>query len=287
MFSLILENEYGESLDFSKTANLYMVNKIEGLSPPGATLSISGYAGTDGCQMNNAFIEKRNIVISFSMQGIDIERRRHALYRVVRPSRYIKVYYRTPGIDVYTEGYAETCEVKNFELLTSGQISILCPDIYWYSRSPVYAYFGRVVKQFMFPFPESDAPFPLGSYNTASIVSLHNSGDEIGFRIIIETETGNSVPDIAANTLTIYNASTDAYLQIKGEIHKGDRIVVTTKTGNKTITLYRNGIAQNIINRLASGSSWLTVRPGENLFRIDGGHNLKITFEHTDAYLGV
>lgn len=287
MFSLILENEYGESLYFSKTANQYMVSKIEGLSPPEATLSTSGYAGTDGSYLNNAFIEKRNIVINFKMQGIDIERRRHAMYRVIKPSQYIKVYYRTPGIDVYTEGYVETCPVDNFAKLTSGQISILCPDIYWYSRSPVYAYYGRKIKKFTFPFPESDEKFPLGIYNTASLASIYNSGDEVGFRIVIETETGDTVPEIVTTSLTIYNANTDEYLQIKGAVLKGDRIVVTTKTGSKTVTLTRNGIAQNIINRLASGSTWLTIRPGENRFRINGGEHLKITFEHTDAYLGV
>lgn len=59
----------------------------------------------DGSYLNNAFIEKRNLVISFQMRGVNIENRRHALYRVVKPSRYIKIYYRTANIDVYTEGY--------------------------------------------------------------------------------------------------------------------------------------------------------------------------------------
>lgn len=58
--------------------------------------------------LNNAFIEK-NVVISFQMHGFDIEKRRHLLYRVVKPSRYIKVYYKTTGIDVYAERYVEAC----------------------------------------------------------------------------------------------------------------------------------------------------------------------------------
>lgn len=286
-FSLLLENEHGERLDFSRTANQYMVTKIEGLSPPAGTISTSGYAGMSGSYLNNAFIEKRNIVINFKMQGINIERRRHALYRVVQPSRYIRVYYRTAGIDVYTEGIVESCPVNNFELLTSGQISILCPDIYWYSRSPVYARFGKIIKSFIFPFPKSDEKFPLGVYDVTNMISLYNSGDEVGFTIIIETDTSENAPDISAKSVTVYNARTDEYLQIKGEIMKGDKIVITTKTGNKTVTMTRNGITQNIINRLASGSTWLSVSPGENHFRIDGGQHLNITFMHTDAFLGV
>ncbi|MBO5369037.1 MAG: phage tail family protein, partial [Clostridia bacterium] len=104
-FTLILENSSGDRIDMTTTANQYMTSKISGLHPPPGTVSTSSYAGMDGSYLNNAFIEKRNLVISFEMRGIELEKRRHALYRVVKPSRYIKVFYKTAGIDVYTEGY--------------------------------------------------------------------------------------------------------------------------------------------------------------------------------------
>ena len=132
-FKLILENQYGNQIDMTTTANQYMNFKVESLSPPLGTVSTSGYAGMDSSYLNNAFIEKRNVVISFEMRGMDIEKRRHQLCKVVKPSRYVKIYYKTAGIDVYTKGYVEICEVDNLEELTTGQISILCPDIYWYS----------------------------------------------------------------------------------------------------------------------------------------------------------
>ena len=129
-YKLILENETGQQIDLSRTANRYMFSKIKGLSPPTGTVSTSSYAGMNGSYLNNAFIEKRNVVIPFEMRGIHIEEKRHELYRVVKPSRYIKIYYSTKNISVYAEGIVETCEMENFEKLTSGQISILCPDIY-------------------------------------------------------------------------------------------------------------------------------------------------------------
>ena len=110
-YTLILENQAGERVDLSRTANDFMFSKIEGLSPPPGTISTSSYAGMDGSYLNNAFIEKRNVVIQFQMHGIGIEKRRHQLYKVVKPSRYIKVYYKTANIDVFAEGYVETCEV--------------------------------------------------------------------------------------------------------------------------------------------------------------------------------
>ena len=61
-FSLILENAAGDQINMTATANQYMTSKIEGLSPPPGTISTSGYAGMDRSYLNNAFIEKRNIV---------------------------------------------------------------------------------------------------------------------------------------------------------------------------------------------------------------------------------
>ena len=234
-FTLILENLSGEQLNITTTANQYMTSKIDGLNPPAGTISTSTYAGMDGSFLNNAFIEKRNLVISFEMRGIGLEKRRHALYRVVKPSRYIKVFYKTAGIDVYTEGYVETCEISNFDTLTSGQISIICPNPYWYSTSAVYAYYSQVTGAFHFPFPKSDAPFPLGVYSTTDNIIIQNDGDETGFTIRLEAFDDALTP-------TIYNADTGEYLQIRGELLKGDIITITTKTGNKTVTLTRNGV---------------------------------------------
>ena len=58
-FSLVLENENGERLDMTSTANQYMTSKIEGLNPPAGTISTSSYAGMNGSYLNNASIEKR------------------------------------------------------------------------------------------------------------------------------------------------------------------------------------------------------------------------------------
>lgn len=282
IFSLILENEYGEKLDFSTTANRYMTSKIEGLNPPTGTISTSTYAGMNGSYLNNAFIEKRNVVISFEMRGIGIEKRRHALYKVVKTSRYIKVYYRTPNIDVYTEGYVETCEVSNFGQFTSGQISIICPDIYWYSTEMQIAEYSQVSGAFHFIFPDNDEPFPLGVYNTQNTMTIKNDGDETGFTLEI---SGGP-----AKNPTIHNIETGEYMQILGNIEQGDIIRITTKTGGKTVTLERNGMTENIINRLISGSAWLNLREGENTFILsasDGFNNLKVRLIHRNAYLGV
>lgn len=281
-FTLILENETGEQINMTTTANQYMTSEIDGLYPPAGTISTSTYAGMDGSYLNNAFIEKRNIVISFEMRGFDIEKRRYQLYKVVKTSRYIKVYYKTSNIDVYTEGYVETCEVNNFEQFTNGQISIICPDIYWYSTDTQIAEYSQVFGSFHFIFPDNDELFPIGVYNAQNTMTIQNDGDETGFTLEI---SGGP-----AKNLTIHNIVTGEYMQISGDIEQGDIIRITTKTGNKTVTLEHGGVVTNIINRLVSGSAWLNLREGENKFALgaaSGLRNLKIRLIHRNAYLGV
>lgn len=281
-FSLILENKNGEKLDFSTSANQYMTTKIEGLNPPAGTISTSIYAGMDGSYLNNAFIEKRNVVIPFEMRGVGIENRRHELYKVVKPSRYIKIYYATKNISVYAEGIVETCEMENFNQFTKGQISIICPDIYWYSTETQIAEYAQILGAFHFIFPDDDKPFSLGKYNTQNRMTIVNDGDAVGFTLTI---SGGP-----ATNPTLYNAETDAYMQIQGEILEGDIVTITTKTGDKTVTLTRNGVDTNIINRLVSGSTWLTLKTGENKFYLrasSGIAKLKVRLIHRNAYLGV
>lgn len=289
-FTLILQNKNGEQIDMTATANRYMTTKITGLSPPAGTVSTASYAGMNGSYLNNAFIEKRNVVISFEMRGFDVELRRHKLYRVVKPSRYIKVYYKTAGIDVFAEGYVETCEVNNFETFTNGQISILCPDIYWYSTESLFADYSRVNGAFTFPFSIDKIGVPLGIYSENDIITIQNDGDETGFTIVLETVSNEDTPEIAVVTPTIYNADTGKYLQITGNILRGDVITICTKTGSKTVTLTRNGEDFNIINRFVSGSTWFQLAEGVNHFTVQavkGLKNLKVKIVHTNAYLGV
>ena len=113
-------------------------------------------------------------------------------------------------------------------------------------------------------------------------MTIVNDGDEVGFTVEI---SGGP-----ATNPTIYNSVTDEYMQIQGNIQEGDKITITTRTGNKTVTLEREGVTTNIINRLVSGSTWLTLSAGENKFYLrasSGLNNLKVRLIHRNAYLGV
>ncbi len=82
------------------------------------------------------------------------------------------------------------------------------------------AYYSQITGAFTFPFPteSNPEPFILGKYNTQNMMTIVNDGDEIGFTLVIE-----ALED--ARSPTLYNADTDEYLQITGDILAGDIIM--------------------------------------------------------------
>lgn len=284
-FTLVLENADGEQLDMTTTANRYMVSKVEGLSPPAGTINTSAYAGINGSYLNRAFLEKRNIVISYRMKGIDIESRRHALYRVVKPASYIKVYYKTSKISVYTEGYVETCEVDNFTDTTTGQISIICPDIYWYGLAEQVGEYRYFTGDFKFPFAIDSKGVPLGHHHSKSYIKLVNAGDDAGLTFVISGVGGEGT---TSKNIRIYDAESGAYMQIDEPIENDETLTITTHTGKKSCIMTKNGVQENWIGKVKM-TEWLTAKPGENVFYISGSGVMFLSVKVIlrTAYLGV
>ncbi len=65
-FTFILENEKGDRVNMTTTANQYMTSKLERLNPPLGMINTFFYADMDGSYLNNAFIEKQNVIIQFT-----------------------------------------------------------------------------------------------------------------------------------------------------------------------------------------------------------------------------
>ena len=298
-FKVYLENAGGDQICMTATAQKYMISEIDGLCPPTAVLSTAGYAGTDGSYLTNAYIDKRNIVITFYMSGVgDTEQRRQELYSVVQPSKYIKMYYYTRRRKVYAEGYVESMTISNFVSGVNGQISILCPDLYWHGvEAATYSTADSetdVTANFYYTFPnsswytnddgyeetqiavaESTAAFESDTVTASASLTIDNDGDEYGFvmrlingnehdanfdKIIITNET-------AGQTMTI-DYSEYGYVEI-GE--DGGYLVIDTIAGEKDIHRWSHtGIDKGSYMRYFdfSVSDWLTLVHGENVITV-------------------
>ena len=82
---------------------------------------------------------------------------------------------------------------------------------------------------------------------------------------------------------------------IKGEIkvrHRktGDKIIIDTRRGHKSVTLISNGVTSNILNYMAQNSKWLNLIVGDNIFSYEaagGSEYLTINIALQPIYEGM
>jgi len=292
IFQLYLEDAYGNKICLTDEELHYVVSKIDGLYPPSATLSTVGYPGADGSYLTNAYVPKRNLVISLIMPGTDIEMYRRELYKVVQTGKYVKVYYSTANRDVWTEGYVESITMEHFTSMTSGTISILCPDIYWHGYTESTA--SGICHN-----PTEWVTGTTVTYSDTISCNMSVDSDTYGTTMKITNNSSDDITFVSFYLQHGHGGETAAIevSDVELTLSAGDYILVTSQMGNKDIRLYNSedkdqGSLFGMIT--FSKLEWTEVKYGNNEFRFifwaaetfsSGDIILEIT--HTDAYLGV
>ena len=88
----------------------------------------------------------------------------------------------------------------------------------------------------------------------------------------------------------IYNVQTRQVTGLHFEMQEGDRIIINTNVGEKSVTLHRNGVTSNLINRLIDHPAWFQLETGANIFTYkcgEGDENFNMTFLFCARYMGV
>lgn len=282
MYSLVAENQYGNTLQLTGNAN-YDILSITGLTPASATINTDVVATADGEIFNSSRVNMRNIVITISYRR-DVETNRIALYQFFKTKQYVKLYYTNNHRNVYIEGYVETFEGDLFRNGQQAQISILCPQPYFKDIEDIATDFVSVVNAFEFPveFPEAGIEFSTVSSYVEKVIT--NIGDE-ETGVIIELHARGTAINPA-----LYNLTTGEQFLIKYEMSQGDIITINTNSGQKEILLNSDGTITNLINKVNRGSNWFKLISGDNVFSYAcdfGAANLGVIFYTTPLYEGV
>lgn len=282
MYTLIVQNSRGEQLRLTQNEN-YDVLEVLGTNPPVAAINTINIAGVDGSRYNSSRLEQRNIVITLNIKP-PIEINRLELYRYFQVKRYIKVYYKTETRDVYIEGYVESFENNPFTILQQPQISIICPDPFWKSVTETHAKFSNTIAMFEFPFS-----IPSEGVEFSRIENLTTTYLNVG-----EVETG-AIIEFYAETTQIsnpkfYNNTTGEFFGLNFDMYIGDRIIVNTQKGEKSVILKRGNTTRNLLSNRTEGSSWILFEPGINEISYsaeEGTENLIVTVTVIQKYGGV
>lgn len=301
--SVTVTNYLGDSMVLELTnpePSGFVITGIEGLGPAKTNINTTDLASNDGSLYNSARLENRNIVIDLEfLWHNSIEDTRQLTYKYFPIKKPVTLAIKTDNREAMTLGYVESNEPTIFSEREGCQISIICPDPYFYSTGEggtTITVFSGVQPNFQFPFSNESLLVPLiemGILENLKERTIYYTGDaETGVIIYIHA-IGR------ADNVTIYNTGTRELFIIDTTrlesltghgIIAGDDITISTLRGKKRITLLRNGVETNILNCIDKNSSWFQLAKGDNVFTYIaeyGASNLQFKIQSQIVYEGV
>lgn len=299
--AVTVTNHLGESLrmDFSNPEGSgLLIYNIEGLGAPSANINTTDVATMDGALFNSAKLGTRNIVLSlYPLWKNTIEDARHLTYRYFPIKKKIKLEFETDNRTSYCYGYVESNEAEIFSELESIQISVICPNPYFYKSGDMELVdLSGTESLFEFPFSNesvTDNLLEMGEISPLMTRSVWYEGD-IDIGVLITIHAVGAVRDISvynSTTREIMTIDTDKIATITGQAFGNqDDIIISTVPGEKYVHLLRNGSYINIINAVDKNAHWFKLQNGDNMFAItaeSGESNLQAKIQYRNAYQGV
>ena len=306
IYSIVVTNYLGDriKLELGKPdVSGFLIKSITGLGPAKANVNTTEVSTNDGSLFNSARLSQRNIVLDMvfinTVYGESIEDLRQKSYKYFPLKKSVELTVETDNRYVKTTGYVESNEPNIFSSQEGTQISIICPDPYFYSAGEDgnnVTNFYSIDPMFKFPFSNESLDEPLLVFSeiqikTEGVITYHGDS-EIGVMIYIHAIG-------PATNINIYNTETREVMRINTEkissltgkgIVASDDIVINTAKGEKSITLIREGVSYNILNCLDKNTDWFTLAKGDNIFAFtadSGVTNLQFRVENKVIYEGV
>lgn len=301
--SITVTNYLGDSikLDLARPEESgFVVTSVTGLGSGKANINMTEIATNDGGLFNSSRLPSRNIVISLKYLWHDsIEDVRQLSYKYFPIKKKLTLLIETDNRQAEIDGYTETNEPTIFSKDEGSNISIVCPNPFFYSAGKdginTTIFYG-VEPLFEFPFSNEslyECLLEMGRIQNQTEKTIVYSGDaEIGVTIAI-----HAIGE--ARNITIYNTGTREIMRIDTDklkaftgsgIIPGDEIIICTVKGQKSITLLRNGKTTNILNCLDKNADWFQLAKGDNIFAYtveEGRANLQFRIENRIVYEGV
>ena len=290
-----------------------LIESITGLGPAKATINRTQLATVDGSKYNSAKLEERNIVMTIIFkEAKTIEDVRLLTYKYFPIKRKIIFSIKTDKRDARIVGYIESNEPDIFSPNEKAQISIICPDPYFYSNelvnSPHVLTFSGLESEFEFPFSNestSEDLIILGDITPINVINKtfdYDGDQEIGvemsifymenvdtdFNVFHYKNTNNpNEPELVSNFIL----KVDKLRALLGtSFLSGDVVKINTVQGSEQIILIRNAKEYNILNAVTRDSVWFQLAKGANRFTFTAyGNESKLDFrvENYVIYEGV
>lgn len=298
--SVTVINHMGQGLkmslrDYQETG--FLITSITGLGPGDAVINTTELSATDGSIYNSARIRSRNIVISMKfMFNPTIEDMRQLSYKYFPLKKNVTLIIETDNRELMIDGYVESNDPDIFSSSETTQISIICPNPFFYSTSYNRTVFSGIEAMFEFPFSNESLTEKL------LIMSEIRTKYENVITYYGDAETGISIKIHFighASNITIYNVTTREVMTINtskiasivgSDIKAADDLLINTSVGNKSAKFIRDAKEYNVLNAIDRNADWIHLEIGDNVLAFtaeEGETNLQFTVDNDVLYEGV
>lgn len=260
----------GESFPLIGNDYFYLIN-VDGQTQATADLTSVVTGGVDGDTITSEQAQPRTLAINLQVKsGVNVEEAKREILKKVKIKQEGTIIWEQNSRNVSIKGIVESIEMPRWTNGVVMQISLHCEQPFWEDVEDVIQEINDFIDLHYFTddetdmlyFPEEGIPF--GCYDTTRAKTFYNAGDvSVGIMIEINalgTVTNPKIYDTDGNFFGVGYGTENK----KVVLQAGDKVVITTFKGNKTVTL--NG--RSIYDKIAPYSKWLQIETGDNQFRI-------------------
>ena len=264
-------SQRGDVLSLSANPD-FILTHIDGQTTASASSSSNVIGGVDGDTVNNMQADFRPFIFDMRIrEGVDVEEAKRRILRVIKLKQLGTVVWEQNGRTVEISGKVEKIDMPRWAKGIVMQVEMHCEQPFWEDIEAVVEQISEAIGLHYFTDDLKDMLYftedgiPLGEYDTTRAKNFYNEGDvAVGLEINIialSTVTNPIIYDANNNFFGVGYGNEDK----KVVMHSGDKIVITTSRGKKSVTL--NGVS--IFNKIKPNSTWLQLATGDNRFAIN------------------
>ena len=267
-----------------------VIESIDGIYAFTGEVKTSPYSQTNGDRYNSTRATKRNIVIQGKIFD-DFWNNRQLMYRVFRLGSVGRFKYTEPDrSDRFADYYVEKVEIDQNPYRGQYQISLICPDPFFYAGTSEHIDLASWVSDFEFVHEFDVNGEELGHRETSMIKEIENLNGVDGIGMTI---TMSSSGDVVNPYVYLYETGeriTIGTAENPYTLGSAKQIEIETTTGKKNIVQIQNNIRTRINQYLDPDSSFFQLGAGINTIGYNaysGANNMNVHIEYKMRYLGV
>lgn len=264
-------SQRGDILSLSANTD-FVLTHIDGQTSASSSVSSNVIGGVDGDTVSNMQAEARPLIFDLRIRnGVDVEEAKRRILRVIKLKQNGTIVWEQNNRTVEISGKVERIEMPRWANGIVMQVEMHCEQPFWEDVEAVISEISEAINLHYFTDDPTDMLYfteegiVIGELDTTRAKNFFNEGD---------VSVGIEIDIIALATVTnpiIYNENNDFFGVGYGNedkkvvLNSGDKIVITTHRGKKSVTL--NGVS--IFDKIKPNSTWLQLATGDNRFAIN------------------